>query len=145
MIRQRGISLLEVLLSISIISVIIVGGLRLYHVVVEHNQQRQVLRQLKALLQAKDSWLLSHRDADVADLTMQQLFDYMGVPASQRATPWGGQYQLLSYSPDKQRWTLQISALPIGSCRQLLRAWQQVETHAHAECNEEDKTWQGVF
>lgn len=132
--RQRGISLLEVLLSISVIALILVMATRFFYVASNNNKVNVAISQVAGLVAAMHSWKganLNYQGIDIETLfAAGELTNFPGSGDEDGKqvlyTPWGtSQYQVAS----KEAGGAEITADGISNCQMLQKAFG-----SHASC-----------
>lgn len=126
-IKQRGISLLEVMLSISVIALILVMATRFFYVTSSNNKVNTAISQVAGLEAAMYSWKGS--DLNYTGVSIQALYDagelanFPGVSSETEGavlyTPWGtSQYVVQA----KTEGGAQITAADVPNCAALAKA-----------------------
>ena len=95
--RQRGISLLEVMLSVSIIAIILIMATRYYFVASDHEKVNTARQQIGVLIAGLESWEHNpSEDADIGSLSISTFYKMGWIPASSDLINKSGNYQLLN-------------------------------------------------
>lgn len=126
--KQRGISLLEVMLSISVIALILVMATRFFYVASNNNKVNTAISQVAGLEAAMYSWKgssLSYDGIDIESLfAAGELINFPGAGDEDGKqvlyTPWGtSQYVVAA----KEGGGAEITASDIPSCVTLQKAF----------------------
>lgn len=117
--KQRGISLLEVMFSLAVISVILLGATRYYRSTNESQRVQQGVALVNALNSAAASWQgsrSSFEGVDVAKLKDEGLLpkNFDAIDGS----PWGTAVQVTA-NADRAKVDITLAGIPVESCRNL--------------------------
>jgi len=129
--KQRGIALLEVMLSISVIALILVMATRFFYVANNNSKTNIVISQVGALVAASETWRGASIDTSgisIGELGDAGLLDNLpGVTGSGKdismKTPWGDTY---SVSSDGLQITINVS---LPHCGAVLQAFPNSTCH----------------
>lgn len=123
--QQRGISLLEVLLSLTIIFIILLMATRYYETTEASAKANESIRMLNAVAAAADDWFVTYKTYRSADgkvaITKQALIDMGDLPAAfggtNTANPWGGEITIVP--KDSTHVTIGFTKVPHAECLNL--------------------------
>ncbi len=113
----KGISLLEVLLSLAIIAIILILATRYFLLAESYSQVNQTLTTIENINAAAQRWKLSHDD--FSDISMQSLIDRNLLPESSQNNLWGGKNDIEAADNNSQ-YTVIIHGIPQPACLNLL-------------------------
>ncbi|MCH9770086.1 MAG: prepilin-type N-terminal cleavage/methylation domain-containing protein [Gammaproteobacteria bacterium] len=125
--KQRGISLLEVLLSLSIIAIILIMATRYFFVANENKNVNQVRAQIGALLAATQLWKGSNPSYE--NLSLEQLISTGDFPSSANVKnnklydPWGDEIMLAPTGVSG--FTITVTLPTATDCNKLLSSYPQ--------------------
>lgn len=140
--KQLGISLLEVMLSISVIALILVMATRFFYVANNNNKVNTAISQVAGLEAAMYSWKganLSYEGIDIESLfAAGELVNFPGASESKDGkqvlnTPWGKSQYVVAANEDGGA---SISATQIRNCEVLKKAFGK-----RASCGEDNETF----
>jgi type II secretory pathway pseudopilin PulG len=128
LLKQKGISLLEVMLSISVIALILVMATRFFYVASNNNKINTAISQVAGLEAAMYSWKganLSYEGVDIESLfAAGELVNFPGSGDSDGKevlyTPWGTSQYLVAA---RESGGAEISAAEIPNCMVLQKAF----------------------
>jgi type II secretory pathway pseudopilin PulG len=131
--RQRGISLLEVMLSISVIALILVMATRFFYVASNNNKLNTAISQISGLEAAMYSWKgasLSYQGVDIESLfAAGELTNFPGSGEEDGKqvlyTPWGSSQYVVAA---RDEGGAEISATDIPNCEVLQKAFGERAT-----------------
>ncbi len=155
--RQSGISLLEVLLSLSIIAIILIMATRYFFVASNNDKMNTTVSQVGALIAAAHIWKGANSNysvdgtsinlnelSDAGQLTNFPGFNKSGSGSSATvalSTMWGG---TISIQPKNNLAEIIIDLPNPGSCHAILRAYPKDESgNINAACA--DSTFTYIF
>ena len=150
----KGISLLEVMLSLVIGTSIIVAGVRYYAVVNRGTQVDHAISQIRSLTSASYQWLQAQSQenfsCDETDtctaISLQSLID-AGLISSQEIDtkdPWGGDITL-SPGADPTYVNISFTNVPLFACKQLSQKLQTVSHMPPPTCSATLNNYTGEF
>lgn len=113
--KQSGISLLEVLLSLSIIAIILVMATRYYKSAQQSQQLANAVSMIGGIVTAQTQYASANNNAYAPDL--KTLSDAGYLPKNFGTDPWGKQITLSAASPG---YTINMSTLPSNQTCQIL-------------------------
>lgn len=112
-----GISLLEILLSLSIITIILVSALRYYTVASFEQKLNDATDMIQGLRSAAPRWLLSHddyKDISVANLKYLNL-----LPERFGTHPWHGVIGITGSNQNPGMYVINLDKIPFNACNDL--------------------------
>lgn len=125
---QRGISLLEVLLSLSIIFIVLLAATRFYQVTESSARTNASIRMLNAIATAANDWFVTYKtyQADqqnnIPAITNNGLVAMGDLPQSfaqgNSANPWGG--EAIITAKDSTHVTIEFTKIPAADCNNLV-------------------------
>lgn len=140
--NQRGIGLLELMLSLAIIAILLVSATRYYLVTRTAEQVNDAAEMVTSVFAGGQTWLQTYND--LSGLTsIQRLVDILAVPpnfAQQNANPWGGAINTLGNNKDEL--TVTLTQIPAEACENLFAKIKEKITQVKADspgCNTADK------
>lgn len=150
---QRGLSLLEVLLSISIIAILIVMSVRLFSIAMLNTRVAESISQLKRLTRASYQWLETQSQQDFSNanggtkITVNKLTSANLISAQDGTTPWGGTVTIKPNPNDKTQVRIIFANVPAHACKNLGREMENVAISATtpAQCNAAENTFIANF
>ena len=128
----KGISLLEIMLSIALISVIMIVSLRYYQTTRYTSQVNTLVDDMKHLLAASQRWYVSHHNFKELN-SIDDLIDRGLLPDNFGEHPWGGEIEVV---PDAatQFTNLVVTKLHRGACNRLLHTLSELPEFTNASC-----------
>lgn len=114
----KGISLLEVMLSLAIIAIILVLASRYFILAQNNTNMTQALNEIQNINAAAQNWRLSH--GDFSGISMQGLIDRNLLPATAENNPWGGKTDVTPSSANASQYTIIMRKIPRSACKNLL-------------------------
>ena len=115
-----GIGLLELMLSLAIIAILLIGATRFYQSTRVSQQVNDAVGMLQTVITASESWFYTLKTFQ--SIPLLQLVGQGLVPSSfgdNTANPWGGEIQVASGAdPDKQI-QLSLTQVPVAACKGL--------------------------
>lgn len=127
--RQRGNSLLEVLLVLAVSSVLIVLAIRYFTVVDLNMRVARAISQIDMVSRASYEWLEYERAADFSKINAQALLESHLIAKEDLKSPWGGAIEVTA-GQDPSHVKISLSGISAYGCQDLTRHLQSV---AYAE------------
>jgi prepilin-type N-terminal cleavage/methylation domain-containing protein len=112
---SKGFSLLEMLLVMSIISVLLIGVARYYETASSAQKENEAVTLVQGLKAAGERYRIG-KTVSSANI-LQELIDRNLIPVSAKTNPWGGQVTVAMASSGKI--TITLAAIPGGACQSL--------------------------
>lgn len=136
-VKQNGIGLLELMLSLAIIAVLIISATRYYLTARSADLVEDGIELLTAFYSAGQSWLQSHDD--FSGVSVGSFIADNSVPSDSSTNPWGG---LVTATQGGTPTTLHVEFqnIPAGDCENLRYKISQKITNATAQCGGGDPT-----
>ena len=107
---QKAIGLLELMLSLAVISVLLVIGIR-YYQSVKYQQQLTITATLvKDIISASSSWGAAY--PDYQKLSLQTLIDVNLIPTTYTKNPWGGDVDVRQADGDPHHIKIILADIP---------------------------------
>lgn len=122
--KIKGITLLEVILSLAIIALILVMATRYYGLAHLEEQVNDTTSMIQSIRAAGQHWLLSHddyRDINIPNLIQRDL-----IPKNFTTNPWGGGIQV-GPGPGNNTLRIVIQNIPINACINLERRFARTQ------------------
>lgn len=117
---QRGISLLELMLSLAIIAILLVMATRYYQITRQSQQVDEAVEMITAVYTAGNSWLESH--TGFADNMITEFIKDGSLPAdfaNPNVNPWGGKLEAAPYLTTLTTLTVTMENVPSTACQNL--------------------------
>lgn len=112
--KQRGISLLEVLLSLSVIAIILVMATRYYKSAQQSQQVSNALSMLSGIVTAETQYAAANGNTYITGTVKGSTLTTAGyLPANFGTDPWGNAITIGSASPG---YTISIGPMPAETC-----------------------------
>ncbi len=132
--KQLGISLLEVLLSLSIIAIILIMATRYFFVASNNNKTNTTISQVGALVAAAHAY--KGATANYANLSIQtlaqagQLANFPGFDDTNNSllTLWGGSITIASSGDKSEFAEITVNLPDENKCQTILRAYPDAST-----------------
>lgn len=145
MYKQKGLTLLEVILAITIGVVIITYSIR-YFMTVEFNYKvERTIKQIQVLAKASYQWLQMQRQADFGSgstaIDNSKLQAVGLITKADLVDPWGGTI-VLQPGENPQYIKITLSGIPKSSC---LNLWQKMRTVARFQSDKNACTGLSYF
>lgn len=128
--NQLGISLLEIMLSLSIIAIILIMATRYFFVATTNNKMNATISQVAGLISAAESWKSIRTNFD--GLSIQALYEagqlekFPGLNDSSSPAQvndlWGDSFSLAPTS-DKNKATITLTLPNSGNCKALSNSY----------------------
>lgn len=123
--KQFGISLLEVMLSLSIIAIILVMATRYFAITMQSEKTNEAVKILQTVVKASDDWYYTYKtyqkSANNPDISIAALINLGMVPKNYvetTANPWGGAIEI---SPrDANHVSIQLTEISSPACQNLI-------------------------
>src|SRR5579871_2442203 len=115
---QQGISLLELMLSLSIIALILVLATRYYLNTRTSQQVNEAAEMITSVYSAGEVWMQSANQLN--DDMMHEFLNNGSVPkdfANPKINPWGGDIETATISPSQLK--IILKNVPVDACRNL--------------------------
>lgn len=112
--REKGIGLLELMLSLAIIAVLIIMATRYYQATRRSSEMNQVVSSVNGIIAAAETWRVGR--GDYTGISIDILVTNKYLPEGSATSVWGGKY---SISPSGGSATISLSSIPSGMCDQL--------------------------
>ncbi len=136
--KQHGLTLLETVLVISVISLILILSVRYFSVVQFNQKISQSISQLKTLSKASYQWLETARQSDFGSsgtaIDMTQLRNVGLITAEDERDPWGGSITV-GPGTDASFVKITLEEVPKRACLNLRRRLSDI---AHAQSSEDE-------
>lgn len=144
--KKRGISLLEIMLSLVIISLLLVMATRYYGLVRLQQQTNDAAGEIQAIRAAAERWLVGH--TDYTGISVSALQQLNLLPQNFATNPWGDAVTVTASGGNAFKITLK--KIPFAACNNLLDRFQnQLAPPAPAICanpiSGDDTDFVGVF
>jgi Tfp pilus assembly protein FimT len=121
---QRGIGLLELMLSLSIIAVLLVMATRYYLAARQEQQVNNAISMIHGIVAGTANWALGQQSGGYAGVSITELATGNFIPTSFNgsgngggADPWGGDLKVTSSSSNSYQVTM--SNVPTAACNYL--------------------------
>ena len=119
--NSLGISLLELMLALIIISTIIFSGIRFFRVARESERVTAAVSQVRQVAKASYQWLAGN--TDFSSVSIQALVSAGLLPTNfsdgTKANPWSGIISVSASSANPQQIQIELDSLPAASCESL--------------------------
>jgi prepilin-type N-terminal cleavage/methylation domain-containing protein len=122
--KNRGISLLEVLLSLSIIAIVLVTATRYFQLTSFSEKLNDSTSQIQAIRAASVRWLLSHDD--FSQISIDNLINRGLVPKNFNFNSWGGPVAVEPAPDNKIK--ISLYQIPVKACKNLASRFSQIST-----------------
>lgn len=102
--KIRGISLLELMLSLAIIAILLVMATRYFSSVRSEQQVDETVKMVQQVTGAADNWLATYKSfqkGSVNGISMPDLINQGLVPNSFNTSPWNAPFAIQAQSPDQ--------------------------------------------
>lgn len=117
-ISQMGIGLLELMLSMAVISVLLVISVRYYSSVKYQEQLTKTATMIREVINAANSWGTSNPNYLAIDI--DALINSNLLPGSYKTNPYGGRINVLPVSSfNPYSFTITLSGVPESACAAL--------------------------
>lgn len=113
---QKGISLLEVMLSLAIIAIILVMATRYFGIASGTSKLNQATGQINEIKQGLAQWSVNNGSYSGATLTTLSTANFITSETAAGQNPWGG---TLGLSATATSATITMEGLPTGVCDNL--------------------------
>lgn len=123
--QQRGNSLLEILLVITVSSVIIILAVRYFTVVDLNMRVARAISQIDVISRASYEWLEYEREADFSKISAAALEQSGLLKGRDFKNPWGGAVEVMPGS-DNKHVKIRLSNISIYGCQNLSRHLQAI-------------------
>src|SRR3990167_7690540 len=123
--KQQGNSLLEILLVITVSSVLIVLAVRYFTVVDLNMRVARAISQIDIVSRASYEWLECERAQDFSKISSQALLDAHLVSGDDLKSPWGGTIQVTPGN-DANHVKISLSGISTYGCQDLTRHLQSI-------------------
>jgi len=139
--NQRGIGLLELMLSLAIISVLLLMATRYYKSADQGQKVSNAISLITGIAGAGAQYLSTHPKEKPTDLNLQVLTNdgYLSKEFSTMSNPWGGTIKVSG--SDAGLVTITLEGVPGGPCRILQSSFSDTNG---TKCGEKDATGQVV-
>lgn len=130
--KHQGITLLEIILVIVVISIILMLTLRYFVFTNNDFNVTRAVTQIQALDQASDQWLEAQRQTDFAGpssetvVSIEKLKEAGLIAASDTKNPWGGEITVSPSSDDPTYVTITVEDIPKQACFNLIERMKPV-------------------
>ncbi len=128
-VKSRGISLIELLLSLAIIAILLVMATRFYESTRSSQQVNDATNVLQHLMAASDKWFSvykSYQKTDNGDISLPQLITLGWLPKNfvfANANPWGGSINITP--EDSTHVKFMLAHVPAKDCLNMQELLQQ--------------------
>jgi len=115
--RQAALSLMELMLSIAIISILLLLGTRYFASVKSQQQVTRAATMVKDIIGAANSW--GTGNPDFSTISIAKLIEVRLLPNSYVKNPWGGEISVGPKADDPYSITISLTQVPVGACKTL--------------------------
>ncbi|QLH43968.1 MAG: prepilin-type N-terminal cleavage/methylation domain-containing protein [Coxiellaceae bacterium] len=129
---RKGIGLLELMLSLAIISVIIIMATRYYDMAHLSRRVNDTVSMIQTLRSASERWLVSH--PDYADISVENLQERNLLPSDFGKNPFGGDITIESGNDANNQIEITVTKIPVTACKTLLDRFKSVGTSPDNTC-----------
>lgn len=132
---QRGISLLELLLSLVVITAILFAATRYFSITSENLKVTQAEEMINNVANASFQWVQGYPDFSSL-ISIQTLIDAKLLPdnySSITINPWRGSITVRGWPYDTSYVQIIMNGVPVASCKNLLRRMQHYISE-HSNC-----------
>ena len=143
--KQKGIGLLELMLSLAIISVLLVMATRYYKTARHGQQVNDGLSLVNATVAASENWVVgksNYQGIDVQELVNQGLLP-ADIGDGSSGSPWHTKITVASMNNDSQV-EIDLENIPTSACNSLKNKLSQQMDTSTGECGS-DPTGVGTF
>lgn len=139
--KQKGIGLLELMLSFTVIAILLVSAARYYNLTQSSEKVHEAMNMIVAVYEAGESWLQSN--ADFTGVSLTTFINNGTLPkdyANQNVNPWYGNI-IAQISPkgNKQSLIVALSNVPLTDCNNLREKLKHKFPKGVGDC------WKGSF
>ena len=145
-IKQRGIGLLELMLSLAIISVLLVMATRYYRTTKQNQQVNDAIAQVQAMVAASENWVIGRND--FTGISLANLIASGNLPDGSQFNPWHAQNTVRKAS-NPNHIIIAMNGLPQSACynmaEKLNRHTATPQTNPHMMCTGIPATFYAEF
>ncbi len=150
--KQLGIGLLELMLSLAIISVLLVMATRYYQVARQGQQVNDAISEVQAIIAAGENWVTGGNDdfASLNDNGLSKLIQNCYLPKGSNKNPWHGVTQVhAGDNPNQLKITM--NSIPSKACLDLSNklnnstANPDQEARSHCSSDGNSSRYEAVF
>ena len=140
--KQLGISILEILLSLVLISTITIMAIRYFEVTTRSMKVSNAIKQIKYLSDISYQWLQQQRQSDFSGaangekVALQKLIDthLLRDDPSERFNPWGGSITISPASENPSYVRITLTRVPQDACRMMVRQLRSINHLKNTPC-----------
>lgn len=116
--HQKGIGLLELMLSLAIIAILLIMATRYYQSASDQNKRNQAVDMFAAVNGAVEAYKIDNSLSTPPTITSLASDGYLppSYSASSTANPWGGEIKI-TITPASGSFTVEMDDVPAGSCQ----------------------------
>lgn len=114
---QAAFSLMELMLSLAVISMLLVMSTRYFNSVQHQQRLNHAATIVRDIVSASHSWAQSN--PDMSNISLQRLIDVNLLTTSYAKNPWGGDVIVNAKANDAFNITITLSQVPEDDCKAL--------------------------
>ncbi len=148
--KQQGISLLEVLLTLTIMALITMMSVRYFNQAIVSREVEQAVLQIQQLTQVSYEWLEAQKQADFSSQNGGQMISLQTLETAGflnnrlMQDPWGGAVQIEA-GADPSYVHIVLTQVPQKACRNLNRQLQTMNHAPTSQCDGLINNYSGDF
>ncbi|OGT64933.1 MAG: hypothetical protein A3J38_05120 [Gammaproteobacteria bacterium RIFCSPHIGHO2_12_FULL_45_9] len=143
--QQKGLSLIEVLLALTVSAMVIVMSTRYFWTANQAANITQATSQIQRITNASYQWLDANRQSDFADITLTALVSANLISANDQTNPWGGTITASVGQSDPTHVRITLASVPQTQCQALVRALATTAYTEISTCTADNTTYWGEF
>lgn len=141
--KNKGITLLELMLSLAIIAIILVMATRYYEIVHSTEQTNDASNMIQAIRAGSQRWLLSNQDFSNISITAMQNLNLL--PQTFSDNPWGSTMTVSPASGDTSKIQIEMKDMPLSACENLLSRFSAAASTVNCVIHENLADFIGTF
>lgn len=119
----RGISLMEVMLSLAIIAIILTLATRFFSTANEAENINNASTMIQTARSASQRWMLTN-NGSLKDISVQKLIDHDLLPANFAKNPWAGDVTIAMAPNNSSKVRITFKAIPKTACENLMQTFR---------------------